>query len=172
MKVPFGMCSDFVYLTAVIFRSVGLPVARDCTPLWGNQRLGHSWTALLAQNGTTVPFVGMMSTVQEGRIVDERLPKAFRATYAADPGLSRLNAAGGYVPPFFRNVFQRDVTDEYVAVSDIEVGCDVSSQRTPYLCVFGDNDWTAVDYGKISGGKARFSSVGRNIVYLPVVFCL
>lgn len=170
MKVPHGMCSDFVYLTAVIFRSVGLPVARDCTPHWGNQRLGHSWNAVLAQTGKTVPFVGMISTLEEGRIVDERLPKVFRAGYAANPDLKRLNAAGEYVPPFFRNIFQHDVTEEYVAVSDIEIDCDVAGHQTAWLCVYGDNGWTAVDYGGISGGKAHFGSAGRNIVYLPVVY--
>lgn len=170
MKVPHGMCSDFVYLTAVIFRSVGLPVARDCTPHWGNQRLGHSWNALLAQAGKTVPFVGMVSTFEEGLIVDERLPKVFRATYAANPDLRRINEGGGYVPQFFRNIFQRDVTDEYVAVSDIEIDCARTGSLTAWLCVYGDNDWTPVDYGEISGGKARFSSIGRNIVYLPVIY--
>lgn len=170
LKVPHGMCSDFVYLTAVVFRAVGLPVARDCTPHWGNQRLGHSWNALLAQTGRTVPFVGMMSRVEDGRIIDERLPKTFRATYAANPDLKRLNSSGEFVPAFFRNVFQRDVTDEYVATSDVEIDCSDEEAAAAYLCVYGDNDWTAVDYAMISGGKAKFSKIGRNIVYLPVTY--
>ncbi len=120
--------------------------------------------------GPTVPFVGMMSRVEDGRIIDERLPKTFRATYAANPDLKRLNSSGEFVPAFFRNVFQRDVTDEYVATSDVEIDCSDEEAAAAYLCVYGDNDWTAVDYAMISGGKAKFSKIGRNIVYLPVTY--
>ena len=170
LKVPRGMCSDFVYLTAVIFRSVGLPIACDRTPHWGNQRLGHSWNVLLAQNGKTVPFVGMLLNAEEGPIIDERLPKAFRSTYSANPDLKKLNLTGDYVPRFFRNIFQKDVTDEYVATSDVDIDCRDCDSKTAYLCVYGENDWTPVDYGEINRGKARFKSVGRNIVYLPVCY--
>ncbi|MDE7459242.1 MAG: hypothetical protein K2M77_10295, partial [Muribaculaceae bacterium] len=170
LKVPYGMCSDYTYLTAVIFRSVGLPVACDHTPHWGNQRLGHSWNSLLAQNGKTVPFVGMVINTEEGPIIDERLPKVFRSTYSANPDLKKLNLTGEYVPHFFRNIFQKDVTDEYVATSDVDIDCRGINGKTAYLCVFGDNDWTPVDYGEINWGKARFKSVGRNIVYLPVCY--
>ncbi len=170
LKVPYGMCSDFVYLTAVIFRSVGLPIACDHTPHWGNQRLGHSWNVLLAQNGKTVPFVGMLLNAEEGPIIDERLPKAFRSTYSANPDLKKLNLTGDYVPRFFRNIFQKDVTDEYVATSDVDIDCRGINGKTAYLCVFGDNDWTPVDFGEISRGKAHFKSVGRNIVYMPVAY--
>ncbi len=170
LKVPHGMCSDFVYLTEVIFRSRGLPIARDCTPHWGNQRLGHSWNTLLAQNGKSVPFVGMVINTEEGPIIDERLPKVFRATYAANPDLKKLNQSGGYVPQFFKNIFQRDVTDEYVATSVVDIDCRKCDSPTAYLCVYGDNDWTPVDFAPISRGRASFKSVGRNIVYLPVVY--
>ena len=170
MKVREGMCSDFVYMTAVIFRSVGLPVACDRTPHWGNQRLGHSWNSLLAQNGKTMPFSGMFTFFEQGQIVDERLPKVFRSTYSADPDLKKLNLTGDYVPRFFRNIFQKDVTDEYVATSDLTLDCHGSNSKTAYLCVFGDNDWTPVDFGEISRGKAHFKSVGRNIVYMPVAY--
>ena len=118
--------------------------------------------------GPTVP--GWISRVEDGRIIDERLPKTFRATYAANPDLKRLNSSGEFVPAFFRNVFQRDVTDEYVATSDVEIDCSDEEAAAAYLCVYGDNDWTAVDYAMISGGKAKFSKIGRNIVYLPVTY--
>lgn len=171
LKEPWGPCSDFVYATAVVFRSVGLPVAMDCTPHWANIRLGHSWNVLLAQNGRTVPFVGMLDRMENGMIMDERPPKVFRHTYAPSASLMELNRSGEYVPHFFRDPFMKDVTDEYIATSTVEVDCnDGAGHRYAYLCVYGDNDWTPVDVARVEHGNAVFNHVARNVVYLPVTY--
>lgn len=170
LKVPFGTCSDFVYLTTVVFRSVGLPVTQDCTPHWANIRLGHSWNVLLAQNGKTIPFVGMLDNIENGQIVDERPPKVFRKTYAVNEQLKNLNQSGEYVPKFFRNIFLKDVTNEYISTIDIEIKCPNKENKYAYLCVFGDNDWTPVHFAPITHGKAIFKDMARNVVYMPILY--
>lgn len=172
MKVPFGTCRDFVYITTAVFRSVGLPVAQDCTPHWANIRLGHSWNVLLAQNGKTVPFVGMLDKMDNGQIIDERPPKVFRKTYASNKELRDLNRSGGYVPAFFRDIFQKDVTSEYISTADIEIDCSRQNNKYAFLCVFGDNDWTPVHFAPVTHGGAIFKDMARNVVYLPVVYTI
>lgn len=171
LKVRYGRCDDFVNMTTNIFRSVGLPVVRDHTPHWGCQRLGHSWNALLAQNGKTVPFTGMNSRVGEDPIINDRLAKVFRSTYASNSSIIKLNNSGEFVPVFFRNRFQHDVTDEYVSSVKAPVICPRGiTNHYAFLCVFGDNDWTPVDFASINNGTVIFNNIGPGIVYLPVVY--
>ncbi len=170
MKIPHGTCSDFVNVSTAVFRSVGLPIAQDCTPHWANIRLGHSWNVLLAQNGKNIPFVGMMDRMENGQIIDERPPKVFRRTYASNDELKKLNLSGEYVPPFFRDIFRKDVTAEYISTSDVVIDCKDIDYSYAFLCVFGDNDWTPVHFAKVKNGKAKFDFMARNVVYLPVVY--
>ena len=171
IKIPYGRCDDFVFMTNCIFRSKGLPVVRDHTPHWANQRLGHSWNALLAQTGKTVPFTGITSLIGEPQLINERLAKVFRNTYARNTELVKLNNSGEYVPAFLRNIFQRDVTDEYIATVEAPVKCPRGiHNRYAWLCVFGDNDWTPVDFTEIDDNMACFKNIGSGVVYLPVVY--
>lgn len=170
IKVPSGVCSDFTYITSVVFRSVGLPVTQDRTPHWANIRLGHSWNVLLAQNGKTITFVGMFDKFGESTIVDERPPKVFRKTFSINDAFRKLNSSGEYIPPFFRNICQKDVTQEYIDTSDIEIRNIDTGNKYAYLCVYGDNDWTPVDFAEIKSGCAIFKNVAKNVIYLPVVY--
>jgi len=50
-RQTFGRCIDYVNLGVATFRSLGLPVIIDETPLWGRYRAGHSWYTMLSDRG-------------------------------------------------------------------------------------------------------------------------
>jgi hypothetical protein len=76
--------------------------------------------------------------------------------------------SGEIIPPLFRRIHIRDVTDEYQRTDDVTVKLDVAEGNYAYLSVFNNINWTPIQYGKISGKKAVFKKMGRDVVYLPV----
>ena len=71
---------------------------------------------------------------------------------------------------FCNTPFYQDVTAEYTATSDVEIEMLRSpSQKRDfaYLCVFDNQKWEPIHFAPLKRGKARFTDMGRDIVYLP-----
>ncbi len=168
VNIPFGTCGDYTAIATAAFRSCGVPVTYDFTPQWPFRSMGHTWNALLANNGKMIPFGGTESNPGEPHKLDDKMAKVFRKTYTANPELNRLNEIEKYVPPTFRVPFIEDVTTEYMDCVDVEVEVDGEDGRYVYLTVFDNHSWVPVDFARVKEGKARFKNVGKNIVYLPV----
>lgn len=168
MRMPFGVCRDYVEMATAVLRSEGVPVAVDFTPQWPFRSKGHTWNVVLAGSGKTIPFGGVEGNPGEPHKLDEKMAKVYRKTYAANTELEEVMKAEGNVPPTFRSPFIKDVTDAYMMTSDVEVCVEGVRGGYAYLAVFDDKGWTPVAVGKVKGGKARFKSMGRNILYMPV----
>lgn len=168
-SIPFGTCDHYAVIASAVFRCHGLPVARDFTPQWAFRSSGHSWNVLLASDGRHIPFSGVCTTPGDAHKIDEKMPRAYRHTYAANERLVRLNQHKGYVPPLFRNVFVSEVTNEYISTSDITLSLDtIPDDGYAYLAVFDDKGWSPVAYARMDGRRASFEHMGQNILYLPV----
>jgi len=172
MKIPYGVCSDYDAITTSVMRAHGIPVYNDFTPLWGyRNRLGHSWSALLHNNGMQIPYVGGMIAPNEAHKLDDRIAKAFRHTYVANEKITRLINSEKHIPRFFTNPFMQDVTPRYALCSDIEVDITDKTPRYAYLAIFNDaSSWSVIDFAKIEHGKAAFKHLGRRCVYLPMAY--
>lgn len=170
-KIPFGTCDYYAPIANAIFRSHGIPVVHDFTPHWACRRLGHSWNMMVAENGHNLTFNGISTSPGDGHNLAEKMAKVYRHTYASNPELISLNRQEKYVPALFRNIFLKDVTDEYLGTIDVEVSvCEVPEEsRYAYLSIYGDNDWVPIAFGKIQKGKATFGMLGKNVLYVP--FC-
>ncbi len=166
LKFPFGTCDELSRPAISFFRSAGVPVAVDYVHVWGYGNRGHTWAVVLAPNGKEIPFVPLSTSPYEQHKVNETVGKAYRATYDADDVLVALNTSGEWVPPTFRNIFQKDVTAKYAVTRDIEVPADGSYGDYAYLCSPSRAAWKPVAVGRISGGKARFEDVGTGCVFL------
>ena len=69
-----------------------------------------------------------------------------------------------YDSPFFK-----DVTDEYQETSEVCVELMKSaklSSRDVFICVFGNDDWKPISWGRAKFGKAKFLNMGRRAMYL------
>ncbi|WP_302616023.1 discoidin domain-containing protein [uncultured Muribaculum sp.] len=126
IRIPFGNCSSFSQSALSAFRSVGLPVVRDVSPVWAGGNGSHVWNSMLTNTGRLLPFVGITDKLEEQQMMNNRFTKVWRQTYAVNQELVRINREEKFVPAFFRNVFQKDVTDEYTKCRDMAFDLNVS----------------------------------------------
>ncbi len=141
-------------------RWIGIPSAIDFIPHFGNRNGRHYWTRIIDVKYNTLRI--FQADVY-------RVPKIYRQTYSYNPFI--IPDRNEYVPYLFRNPFFRDVTREYIPVTDIKIDIPWNLKNEHvYLAVFNDLQWRPVACAKVSGSKAVFQDMGRDIVYLPVYY--
>lgn len=180
--VKLSKCAERCWFNAMILRSLGLPCTIDFVPAWGNRNHGHEWNAILF-DGKTYPFESTGGTngkwkakqVYNNEWVDEfwmksRLPKVFRHTYEINYNGPEIKDA----PHIFRNRNYVDVSSEYFKTTDVSIAnkyANSSKNTYAYLCVFNEDRWKPVYWGKRSiTEKYVFKDMGRNIAYLPAFY--
>lgn len=169
-RITFGTCRDYVTLAVSTYRSVGIPCVIDETPYWGRYRAGHSWYTILNNRGEELTSEWDVSSMPgTAFFTDKRIPKVYRNTYAINRERQEYARSSAYKHPF--NVCQKDVTDQYFRTSDIEIPIfsDISlAENYVYIATFTGirTDWSIVDFGRLSSGKACFSKMGRNVLYI------
>lgn len=168
----YGRCVDYVTLGVLTYRSMGIPAVIDETPFWGRYRAGHAWYTILSDQGKELSSEWDISSVPGwGFFPYERIPKVYRSTYTINRDRVRYRNTAKYIYPF--ELCQIDITDWYFKTSDISLTLldGVRSRvkdKYVYIAIFNghDTDWSIVDYGKIKRGKACFTKMGRNILYI------
>ena len=157
---PFGDCYFIAYNAMLERRSLGIPVIVDCIPFYSNRNGYHYWC-------TDPPLVFKESTMPNA--FDRRTAKVYRHTYTRNPFLTPDK--GEFIPEFFQNPFQQDVTNLYCHTVDIKIKGNIT-RPTPhaYLCVFNDLQWKPIVSGEVIHGEAEFKQMAKNIVYLPVYY--
>ncbi|MCF0185030.1 MAG: discoidin domain-containing protein [Bacteroidaceae bacterium] len=164
-SIPFGTCDNYAVIASAVMLSAGIPVVRDFTPQWAYRSQGHSWNVVLANDGKKIPFSGVCTTPGDAHKLDEKMTKVYRHTYAMNQELVDLNRKEKYVPILFRNIFMKDVTDEYISNKDILIDVGECGSNYVYLSVFDDRDWSPIAYAKLNKGKCCFKEMGLECVY-------
>jgi hypothetical protein len=179
-KLRAGTCAQTTQMTSYVMAGLGVPVAMDYTPCWANKNSAHKWSALIYK-GKPLHFMGSESDPGKDKIyftrynwLRRKMAKVFRRTFAIQPNsLAFSSDASPDIPDLFKNSHAKDVTREYMPVSDVPVFFknNTTSQKIAYLCVFNDNEWKPVAWAKINlFGKATFSDMGRDILYMPAFY--
>ncbi len=168
--IPFGYCDDYAYLTTVLFRSVGIPTSIEVNPHWAYRSLGHRANSVLAPNGKNIIFSGLSTGPEKSHHIDERLAKMFRVTYAHNTDIIKLNQSEEFVPVGFKNIFMKDVTDEFISTTNITMRINDMPDGYVFLAVYGDQTWFPVDFGYINSHRLSFEKVGKNIVYIVLKY--
>jgi len=157
---PFDDCYFIVYNTILERRSLGIPAIVDGIPFYSNRNGYHYWC-------TDPPLVFKESTIPNA--FDRRTAKVYRHTYACNPFL--VPDEEEFIPEFFQNPFQKDVTNLYCHTVDITIKSNAQCpSRYAYLCVFNNLQWKPIAAGEVIRGKAEFKQMAKNIVYLPVYY--
>ncbi len=181
-----GLCENKAVLNSYIFSSLGFPVAIDYVPAWGNRNNSHAWNSLI-YGGQTYAFETFWDLdrwkykrIYNNLNIDEnwgkfRLPKVFRHTYTThnDGPFSDRRVPRSNIPAVFCNIKREDVSEEYFDAVDVNL--ELSTPIPPktyyaYLCVFNNEEWKPVQWGRISGKTVIFEKMGKGIVYLPVYY--
>lgn len=176
MHIKAAICREYAHLNVASFRAQGIPATVDFTPQWGNRAMGHEWCVFFINNETAIPFeMGQPVGCHFMKRKEDRLPKVFRETFEKqETSLFMKNKGKESLPPVFNTPYLVDVTNQYIETSDIEVNLySMETNRHSdyvYLAVFDNHTWKIVHWSKISRGKALFTDMGRDIVYLPVYY--
>lgn len=185
-ELRHGLCLQRCWYNSLLLSSLGMPVAIDFVPAWGNRNNSHTWNVILL-DGQSYAFEAFWDDdrwkykrIYNNRTKDElwgkfRLPKVYRYTYSnhiegplADREVDRAD-----IPALFCNIKQRDVSSEYFETVDVTVELTETvpeGTKYAYLAVWGYQDWHPVQWGKIENGKVLFRGMGKDIVYLPMYF--
>ncbi|MDR3266191.1 MAG: O-antigen ligase family protein [Tannerella sp.] len=172
--IRYGSCDNYAARTIYIMRSLGLPVGKDFVPQWGSYLRGHAWNTIVVENGYHRPFVGFDHNVGDW-FFDNRFdcPKVYRNTYSIQKNSLAVRYAKEKIPNFLKQKNMKDVTSEYLPVSDISVSVaqpsDIQSE-VAYLCVFNNTRWIPVHWGAVDDNTVIFTDMGRKVVYLPAFY--
>ncbi len=180
-----GECGTKCWFNSMLFASLGIPVAIDFVPSWGNRNDKHQWNVLV-YNGKTYPFESFWeedkwkykklynNMSSDPLYGDFRLAKVFRYSYQTDRTgpANDINVSNNDIPPLFLNTKKKDVSSEYFETSDVEISLinlprDI---RYAYLCVFSSHNIIPVQWGKIKSNRAIFKNMGRDVVYVPAYY--
>ena len=176
LRAKKGSCNEMANLGAYSARALGIPVAIDYTPQYGNDNDAHRWNALILSDSTSEHFEG--GEARPGDIeltgeLEQKFAKIFRqqsgwvhSSFAAKAFSLRLTD----IPEYLADPRIKDVTALYTSVSDVRLSIK-GKQGTPvYLCVFKRRNWVAIEGGFIQDQSVTFKAMGRGLVYLPMYY--
>lgn len=150
-------CIPVSKLQMFVYRTIGIPSAIDFIPHFANRNGRHYWVTAIDPD---------QNSFQIFQAEIYRIGKIYRRTFSHNPTVTPQT--GEYIPAFFRDQFNKDVTDLYLPTTDITV-CHPYSIKAPhsYLSVFNDLIWKPIACSRVSGRKSNFPKMGRDVVYLP-----
>lgn len=178
-RMKMGSCLGFTGINTFAMRAFGIPAMVDYVPYWADANGGHSWNAImikdklfgllwetgLSDKQALFPYDEKEDTIHH---TFRRSGKIYRKVFGIEKAsLAETCKDIELIPPLFRNNRLRDVTEEYIPVSDIRIELN-QKQRSEYayLCVFNGGQWEGVDWSNISNNWVTFQNVGRDVIYL------
>ena len=182
-----GLCMHRCWYNSLLLSSLGMPVAVDFVPAWGNRNNSHTWNVVMV-GGQSYAFEAFWDAdrwkykrIYNNRNIDHlwgkfRLPKIYRYTYSnhIEGPLTDSKVSRKDIPPLFLNIKKKDVSAEYFEPHDVSVALTEAAPeetRYAYLAVFGYQQWHPVQWGRITdNSKVTFHGMGKDIVYLPVYY--
>ena len=170
-NIPWGECADYSFMAQAVMMAKGIPCAIDFTPQWPFRSQGHTWNVLKERTGHMTVFEGVGQAVGMPHKKDHKMAKVYRKTYSINRQIENLLKEEKDVPQMFATPFIKDVTDEYMETVEVVLKQDVQTEhKYAYLALFDNSKWKPVAFGELSRNKVVFNKVGRDAVYLPVVW--
>lgn len=156
-----GRCEDITNMITFAARSCGGMVASDFTPWWANRDNNHAWEVAVDARGRGTAGLS------------NRAAKVYRKCFGAQASaLGSVRPEDVPVPGVLRSRTLRDVTSQYLPVTDVTVPLGKPAGDLPssfaYLAVFNGGEWRPIHWAAPKDGSATFTAMGRGILYLPV----
>lgn len=168
-----GTCPQRVELGMYVMRALGIPVATDFIEQWPYRSSRHYWNAVMDSLRHMHVFVATDSNPEDQN--HGKMGKVYRVTTKMQPDqvIPRKEQTEA-VPPVFRRNRVVDVTTEYIPDA-IDVNIDlvreyINGHRLAYLCVFNNQQWVPITWGRIQGTHVFFSSVEKEIACAVAIY--
>lgn len=171
-----GTCNEMANLGAYAARALGIPVAIDYAPQYGNLYDTHKWDALILSDTSFMNFEGGESRPGDMSYTFERDHKfakvfRFRAGWESSSFAAKALQMGiKDLPEFLSEPRVKDVTASYTKTSDLHLPIKGKKGKPVYLGVYQWHDWAAIGGGFIQNDSVLFANMGRGIVYLPMYY--
>ncbi|MGV8139571.1 MAG: hypothetical protein AB2L20_30700 [Mangrovibacterium sp.] len=171
-----GPCDNMAALAAFSMRALGIPVTIEFTPRWAYLTSGHSWNTVRDSTGKHISFMGADSdpfqSHQGNSFTTFIKPKAYRKTFALQ---HNFLANETDIPPLLRGHENfKDVSAEYEGCTETVMVTLAHSPEVStgyvYLAVDQEQQLYPIAWTQYNGQTARFTSIGRRIVYFPVYY--
>lgn len=177
LQTGVGRCEDMTNITIYAMRANGLAVTSDYTPAWADAGNNHAWNAIIAPNGSAIPFMGAEANPLKYKL-GHRPAKVYRKTFSHQKdNLVFQERKQEKMPPWLGGKSYVDVTGSYGGtISSIVSIQTIFDKPVPdsidiaYLCVFNSGEWKPIDWAKINGDRAVFEPMGGLHLYLPALY--
>ncbi|MDR1130334.1 MAG: hypothetical protein LBK96_05080 [Prevotellaceae bacterium] len=174
MATTRSTCEGISATAIFAMRALGIPVARDYTPMYPYIDSGHSWNAVRDSSGKYISFMGTETVPGEPHQGTTFIQaKVFRKTFKMQDSIREDISA---IPPMYQDNCFKDVSPEYRGFGDIRVPLnspppDGASKEYVYLAMLNsDVEWKITGREKPDGTTVLFPGVGIHIIYLPVYY--
>lgn len=180
-----GLCEHRCWYNSLLFSSLGMAVAVDFVPAWGNKNNNHTWNVLI-KDGKSYPFEAFWDNdrwkykqIYNNKTFDYdwgrlRLAKVYRQSFKNFPEgpIIDKKVHSEDIPQLFKNIKKKDVSHEYFDTVNVTVRLSEVPKNTryAYLCVWNFQNWQPVQWGKIIKDKAIFKGMGKDVIYLPCYY--
>ncbi len=168
-----GRCEDMTNITIFALRANGLAVTSDYTPHWANTGNNHAWNAILAEDGSVIPFMGAEANPGDYRL-HNKAAKVYRKMY--DKQMDNLvfqPRRQDKMPRWLGGKYYIDVTADYMDVTDVVIDFAepiADSIDITYICVFNSGKFSPIHWGRVVDGKTTFTDIGKGILYLVATY--
>ena len=170
VKLPGASCNEYMTYGMLVMRSKGIPVGMDYTPQLADRLYGHYWNVYPNLRGRKTMFASFGVNPGYPHYSNVVFAKVIRQTYSVNEEYLKLfQRHKGNIPKMHDSPFFKDVTDEYQETSEVCVELMKSarlSSRDVFICVFGNDGWKPISWGRAKFGKAKFLNMGRRAMYL------
>ncbi len=172
-----GTCLDLANFALLVCRAMGVAATIDYTPHYAASSNRHFWNTVVDAKGNHIPFNS--NSVNES---DESLPyiynanrkrlgKVIRVTYSTEKEALASRIPYSKIPNgFLKKKNIKDVTSEYVPVSNLKIESSRFNDTIAYVNVFNLGKWRVVGWAIKNLGKFKFKNLGRDLVYLPSTY--
>lgn len=185
-QIKSGQCGDRSWFNSLVLASSGIAASIDFAPSQGNRNNSHTWNAIITPS-ETIPFEPFWDEdrwkykiMYNNKTIDRkwgklRFAKVYRNTFSIDqtgplfdPSISKED-----IPNLFKNPRIKDVSHEYFDTTNVSMQILKDIKGFPsysYLCVYNNEKWEPIQWGKILDYNVTFIGMGRDVVYLPVFY--
>lgn len=147
-------------MSVIRLRRLGIPVALDYIPIQRPDEKTNHWYIVIDSHIIPKSLY---------KIEESCTGKVYRRTFSANP--LPVTDSNEFVPPFFRDPFQKDITDLYLHTTDLKLSLTVPQQiKYAYLAMYNGKEWHPIAYSKANKGECLFAKLGKDCVYLPICY--
>lgn len=147
-------------MAVIRLRQKGIPVALDYIPIHYPKDFSNYWHINLDSR---------LKPKYSYRAERPCIGKIYRQTFSHNP--VPVADKDEFVPAFFQNPFQKDITDLYLNTVDLNLSVNTPKNvHYAYLAMYDGKEWQPVAYGKINNKQCLFPKLGKDCLYQPVYY--